>query len=285
MFMTIRIFILFALLLGTTTSALAQQRPLATEDPETIGAGRVLLEGGVSFDKGQKNFANGIEGDITHIGTLGISIGAGAIAELQIDGGFYQNLDVNRRFGPAPLDYTTLLLPGDSEASLEDLVVATKVRVASETASRPALGVRLGAKLPAAEPDKGIGLGTTDVFASFLIAKTVRSVRTVGNVGVVVLGDPQDAQDPLSALTFGASIARALTNEFEMVGEFNGRLPPFAEFTPAGLESRGVFRLAGRYTYRMLRLDIGILAGFTERDPSFGISAGATYVISGRATP
>jgi hypothetical protein len=143
--------------------------------------------------------------------------------------------------------------------------------------------VRLGAKLPASEPEKGVGLGTTDVFASFLIAKTVRSVRTVGNVGMVVLGDPQDAQDAVTAMSFGASIARALTNEFEMVGEFNGRLAPFAEFTPAGLESRGVFRLAGRYTYRMLRLDIGILAGFTERDPSFGISAGATYVISGRS--
>jgi hypothetical protein len=284
MLMTIRNLILFALVLSVTTGAEAQQRPLVTEDPETIGAGRVLLEGGVSFDNTIKNFANGLEGDIEHIATLGISIGAGAIAELQIDGGFYQNLDVNRRF-KAPLENMSLLLPGDSEASLEDLVVATKVRVASETASRPALGVRLGAKLPAAEPDKGIGLGTTDVFASFLIAKTVRSVRTVGNVGVVVLGDPQDAQDPLSALTFGASIARALTNSFEMVGEFNGRLPPFAEFTPAGLESRAVFRLAGRYTYRMLRIDAGILAGFTERDPTFGFTAGATYVISGSSTP
>ncbi len=86
-------------------------------------------------------------------------------------------------------------------------------------------------------------------------------------------------------MTFGASIARALTNEFEMVGEFNGRLPPFADVVPAGLESRAVFRLAGRYTYRMLRLDAGILAGFTERDPTFGFTAGATYVISGRATP
>jgi hypothetical protein len=29
--------------------ALAQQRPLVTEDPETIGAGRVLIEGGVDY--------------------------------------------------------------------------------------------------------------------------------------------------------------------------------------------------------------------------------------------
>jgi hypothetical protein len=30
----------------------------------------------------------------------------------------------------------------------------------------------------------------------------------------------------------------------------------------------------------MLRLDVGVLAGFTDRDPSFGITAGATYVIA-----
>jgi hypothetical protein len=75
-------------------------------------------------------------------------------------------------------------------------------------------------------------------------------------------------------------VARALTDQFEVVGEVNGRLPPFDDIVPAGLESRGVFRLAGRYTYAMLRLDFGVLAGFTDRDPGFGISAGATYVIT-----
>ena len=34
----------------------------------------------------------------------------------------------------------------------------------------------------------GVGFGTTDFFASFLMAKTVQSVRTVGNVGLIVLG-------------------------------------------------------------------------------------------------
>jgi len=41
-----------------------------------------------------------------------------------------------------------------------------------------------------------------------------------------------------------------------------------------------VLRFAGRYTYAMLRLDFGILAGITNSDPNFGISAGATYVIT-----
>jgi len=70
-----------------------------------------------------------------------------------------------------------------------------------------------------------------------------------------------------------------VTDAFEIVGEVNGRLTPFNTIVPAGLESRGVLRVAGRYTHSMLRLDFGMLAGMTNRDPSFGISAGATYVI------
>lgn len=36
-----------ALVLGVSVPARAQQRPLVTEDPETIGAGRLLVEMGV----------------------------------------------------------------------------------------------------------------------------------------------------------------------------------------------------------------------------------------------
>ena len=258
----------------------AQQRPLVTEDPETIGNGRVLLEGGVEFANGVTNTAYGIEGDITRIGTFGVSVGAGSIAEVQIDGGVLQTLDVNRRIPAGPLSAFVLALPGDSTTGFEDLIVATKIRFASETDSRPAMGVRLGTRVPTANPDNGVSLGTTDFFTSFLLAKTVRSVRTVGNVGLLFLGNPQDARDHATSLNYGVSIARAVTNAFEVVGELNGRLPPFEEFTPGGLESRSVFRLAGRYTYSWMRLDFGILAGITERDPSFGFTGGITYVIA-----
>ena len=274
-----RFCVVFALWLGVAASAQAQQRPLVTEDPETIGADRILLEGGVSFDKDQTNSANGLNGDITRLATDGISIGLSPTAEVQVDGGLVQRLDVNGRIATARLVNSTSLLPGDTASSLEDLVIATKIRLAAETESRPALGIRFGTKLPTAAEDKGIGLGTTDFFASFLLAKTVQSVRTVGNVGLFVLGNPEQ-QDSATALGFGVSIARALTNEFEVVGEVNGRLTPFEKIVPAGLESRGVFRLAGRYTYAMLRLDFGVLAGFTDRDPGFGIGGGATYVIT-----
>lgn len=261
-------------------AASAQQRPLVTEDPETIGNGRVLLEGGVEFANGVTNTAYGIEGDITRIGVFGVSVGAGSIAEVQVDGGVLQNLDVNRRIPGGPLSGFVLALPGDSTTGFEDLIVATKIRFAAETDSRPAMGIRLGTRVPTGNPDNGVSFGTTDFFSSFLLAKTVRSVRTVGNVGLLFLGNPEDARDHATSLSYGVSIARAVTNAFEVVGELNGRLPPFEEFTPPGLESRSVFRLAGRYTYSWMRLDFGILAGLTERDPSFGFTGGITYVIA-----
>ena len=275
----IRICVLLAICLCVTRNVHAQQRPLVTEDPETIGPARVLLEGGIAFDHDQTNSANGLTGDIRRIGVFGLSAGAGPSAEVQIDGSLIQRLTVERRNPLAPLVRTTPLVAGDVANSFGDLVIATKIRALSETESRPALGFRFGTKLPFSPEDKGVGLGTTDFFTTFLIAKTVQSVRTVGNVGLLFLGNPV-GDDAVMALGFGASIARAVTNEFEVVGEVNGRLEPFEKIVPAGLESRAVFRLAGRYTYAMLRLDFGMLAGFTDRDPGFGISAGATYVIA-----
>src|SRR4029453_1019357 len=147
--------VIFAVCVTVSGTAHAQQRPLVTEDPETIGAGHFLLGGGFSLDSEQSNFVNGLKGDIARLATFGASIGIGATAEVQIDGGLYQRLTGNGRLPNAPLENITLLLPGDRSSSMEDLIVATKVRLVSETASRPAIGIRFGTKLPIADPDKG----------------------------------------------------------------------------------------------------------------------------------
>lgn len=277
--MKIRNLIVLGFALCATTPALAgaQQRPLATEDPETVGANRVLIEGGFEFDKDQLYSAYGLKGDTAHGPTLGVSIGISPSAEVQIDGGLRQRLHVTER-QTAPLAHE-LTFTGDNASSLEDLTVATKLRVLSESAGHPALGVRFGTKLPTATRTKGMGLGTTDFFAGLLVAKTVQSVRTVANVSLLVLGNPIGAQESVRALGFGASVARAVTNAFEVVGEVHGHLKPMGDIVPPGTDATGGLRLAGRYTYRLLRFDLGLVVGITPRDPSFGISAGATYVI------
>jgi hypothetical protein len=272
--------IVLAALLGAIFpgSVRAQQRPLVTEDPETIGVNRVLVDAGFEFDTSQLYSAYGVKGDTVHGPTFGVSVGISPIAEIQIDGGLFQRLSVTER-RPAPLNYV-LDFTGDHASTLEDFTVATKIRISPESESRPAVGVRFGTKLPTAKRESAMGLGTTDFFASFLVARTMQSVRTVGNVSFLVLGNPQGAQESVHGLGYGISVARALTNAFEVVGEVNGRASPWGDAVPAGLESRGALRLAGRYTYRLLRVDLGVLVGITSRDPGLGVSLGATYVIT-----
>ena len=261
----------------------AQQRPLVTEDPESIGAGRVLIEGGFEYGRDEFLPASGLSGNLLRVPVLGVSLGISSIAEVQIDGGLYDRLAVTNREA-APLS-DLLAFSGDTSASVEDLVVATKLRLVPEAAGRPAVGVRFGTKLPVAPRDTGLGLGTTDFFAALLVGKTVQSIRMVGNVGVVMLSNPVAGGEHNPALTLGASVARALTNRFEVVGEINGRGGAWGSDPPVGTESRAVLRLAGRYTYRLLRLDAGALVGMTARDPSIGFSLGFTYVFNGFTVP
>jgi hypothetical protein len=94
----------FALLLvlGLCAPAAAQQRPLVTEDPETVGTGNILIEGG--FDAQREVFypASGLTGNLLRLPTLGVSFGFSSILELQIDGGFYNRLNITS-IEPAPL--------------------------------------------------------------------------------------------------------------------------------------------------------------------------------------
>src|SRR5436190_23974561 len=82
-------------------SASAQQRPLVTEDPEVIGAGRILLEGGVEFGRAQEYPASGLTGNLWRV-PIGVSVGLGSIVELQIDGSIQDHLAITERV-PAPL--------------------------------------------------------------------------------------------------------------------------------------------------------------------------------------
>ena len=66
-----------------------------TEDPETIGSGRMLLEAGVDYAHDADYPVSGLEGNLLRaFRSIGISIGIGSIAELQIDGGFHNRLDI-----------------------------------------------------------------------------------------------------------------------------------------------------------------------------------------------
>jgi hypothetical protein len=270
-------------LLVSAGTATAQQRPLITEDPEPIGAGRILIEGGFDVAHDYENTVSGLKGNLLSVPTIGISIGLSSIAELQIDGGIYNSLSIASRNPNAPLA-SLLTVTGDSTHDVSNAVIATKIRVMAETASRPAIGIRFATKLPNASNEKGIDLDTTDVSGTLLIAKTIQSIRVVGNIGAGILTKPTSALGQNDVLVYGLSFARAVTQATELVGEVNGRASLRTTVFP-GTESRGLLKIGGRYTHGPIRFDAGVFLGLTTIDPTIGFTAGFTYVFNAFTVP
>ena len=274
---------ILGVLLLTATPVMAQQRPLVTEDPETIGTGRMLLEGGVDYSRDVLFPASGLTGNLLRAPVIGVSIGLSSIAELQLDGGLFNRLSITER-RMAPLS-DMVDVTGNTATDVEDVVVATKVRILAEGTRRPSVGVRFATKLPNASNESGLGLDTTDFYLTGLVAKTVQSIRVVGNLGVGILGDPTRGDRQNDVLAYGLSFARALTNATEIVGEVNGRADVASGTPPVGTESRSALRFGGRYTQGLTRVDAGIIVGLTSRDPGIGFTIGATYVFDAFRIP
>ncbi|PWT84044.1 MAG: hypothetical protein C5B57_05555 [Blastocatellia bacterium] len=282
--MKLRIAGVVALLLFCGRSTAAQQRPLATEDPEPIGAGRVLIESGIDYAHDQQYPVSGLEGNLWRVPTIGVSFGISSIAEFQIDGGFYNHLSVTKRDPTAPLA-AAVTMHGESTHDVEDFVVGMKIRVHAETQRSPGFALRFATKLPNASNESGLGLDTTDFYTSLLGAKTVQSVRIVGNLGFAILADPTEGARQNDVLTYGASFARAITPQAELVGEFNGRVSTRSGSAFPGTESRGLLKIGGRYTRGPARVDAAIFFGLTSIDPSVGFTAGITYVFNAFSVP
>ena len=254
----------------------AQQRPLVTEDPESIGSGLVLVEAGFDYQKDQHFPVSGLTGDLRSVPRFGVSIGVSSIAEVQIDNVSYDTLAITGR-ADAPLSHL-LSVSGDRTSSWSDTVVGAKTRLLSEGAVRPGIALRFATKLPNAGNEEGIGLDTMDFYNSLLVGKTIRSLRVVGNFGLGILSDPTRGDRQNDVLTYGISFARAFAEGAEIVGEVNGRANTRRGTPPPGTDSSGYVRFGARLTRGLVRVDAALVAGFTAQDAGLGVTTGLTWV-------
>lgn len=272
---TTRAGVVLALLIWPASLA-AQQRPLATEDPESVGSGLVLLEAGFDYQRDQHFPVSGLTGHLRSLPRFGVSIGVSSIAEVQIDNVSYDTLRITGR-RTAPLS-GLLRVSGDDTSSWSDTVVGAKTRLVSEGGVRPGVALRFATKLPNAGNEEGIGLDTMDFYNSLLIGKTVRSLRVVGNVGFGILSDPTRGDRQNDVLTYGLSFARAFAEGAEIVGEVNGRANTRRGTAPPGTDDSSYARFGARFTRGLVRLDAALVAGFGPHDAGFGVTTGLTWV-------
>ena len=270
-------------LLTWTAPAAAQQRPLMTEDPESIGSGLVLVEAGFDYQKDQHFPVSGLTGDLRSVPRFGVSIGVSSIAEVQIDNVSYDMLAISGR-ADAPLSHL-LRVSGDRTSSWSDTVVGAKTRLLSEGGVRPGIALRFATKLPNAGNEEGIGLDTMDFYNSLLVGKTIRSLRVVGNVGLGILSDPTRGDRQNDVLTYGISFARAFAEGAEIVGEVHGRANTRSGTPPPGTDSSGYARFGARFTRGLIRVDAALVAGLTTRDAGLGVTTGLTWVFRALELP
>jgi len=271
------------LALARPPAAVAQQRPLQTQDPETVGAGRVLLEAGISYAQGQFFPLSGLAGNLWQIPVIGINVGLSPIADLQISGGPYNRLAITERH-PAPMA-GLVTASGATTHDVEDLAIGAKIRLVGEAMGRPAVGFRFSVRLPNAKHESGLGQDTTDFSSSLLVGKTVGRLRTVGNVGFTIMSEPLDSTKQNDVLTYGLSIARAIRPATELVGEINGRWSTRGGTPPIGTENRAIVSIGGRYTRGAARIDVAAFGGLTAVDPTIGVKVGWTYVFNAFSLP
>ncbi len=268
---------LAVMLTAAALPAFAQSRPLVTEDPETVGPGQVLVEAGIDYAQDAYYPVSGLIGNLWRVGTIGFSFGVSSIAEIQLDGGLRDRLAITSRMPDAPLaDMLTVM--GDSTSDFEDATIGAKVRFLAETETRPAMSIRFNTRLPNAGNESGLGKDTSDFNFGLAIGKTVQSIRVVGNFGFGILGDPTRGDRQNDVLNYGISVARAVAVGVEVVGELNGRMNTRSGTPPPGTDSLSMMRVGTRFTRGPVRVDGALLVGVTERDPTWGFTAGLTWV-------
>ena len=183
----------------------------------------MLIEGGLDYAHDQTYPVSGLEGNLWRAPTIGVSVGISSIAEFQIDGGFYDRLTITHRDGTAPLA-SALTVTGDTTHDVEDIVDRHEDPAAVRKppgGPHSAFGSRRSCRTPRTKA--GSARTRPTFWQSMLVAKTVQSVRVVGNVGFGILADPTRGDRQNDVLTYGLSFARAVTQRSEFVGELNGR--------------------------------------------------------------
>jgi hypothetical protein len=273
-----RVFLILILLVCCAIDAIAQQRPLITEDVDIIPPGTVRIEAGIDFMQGAKYTVSGIRGDLTRVGVIGVSFGMGPNVEFQIEGVAQNYVSINSRGVSAiPLE----LAPGaNSTNDIGDFTLAAKFKLRNETRHGPSLGFRFGVELPNSNQARGIGLNQTNAFGSVLFGKKFgRDGRfnTFGNLGLAILTAPTRLFTQNDVITYGAAGIFRINKQFSVAGEVNGRANTRPGNGPLGTESQAEARLGMQIRASGLRFDFAGIKGLTSFSPNSGFTVGVTY--------
>ncbi len=273
-----------AFLMIVSLPALAQQRPLITEDVETVKPGSVRFEAGFDFLQDKNYPVSGLNGDLTRLGVVSLTFGLAPNVEVETGGVIRNFLSVNRQYRPSAVPLN-LSQAANSTHDAGDFYLATKIKLRNETRRAPSVGFRFGAELPNSNQSRGIGLNQTNFFAAALVARSFGRVRVTGNLGLGILSSPIDASGNISPFTqndvllYGLAASFRYNERLTLLGEVNGRYST-RKNAPLGTESDGAARIGARIRAAGLMWDVAGIRGLYRNSERSGVSFGVSYEAS-----
>lgn len=251
----------------------AQQRPLQTEDPAVLEAGRVSLEFGFDFLQDAKFPVSGLRGDQTGLGVMGLHISLAGVAEVQMDWTAHNLLSVSQA-SPAPVT-PHLSSGGTATSDYGDLHLATKILMLHEAGPIPSFGFFTSVQVPNASTAKGLGLNATQYRGGILLGKHFGKLHAFGNLGLGILANPVLAGVQNDVMLYGLAGIYPLTPKVNLAGEVFGHWSRRRRLH-LGTESRSQFRLGLQVHAGGLRWDVAAVAGLASLSPRSGIVFGLT---------
>src|SRR5262249_26314457 len=147
---------ILATLIFTPLTTCAQQRPLITEDVETVKPGSVRFDLGFDFLQDKDFTISGLNGDLSRLGVINLAFGLAPNIEFETGGVIQNFLSINRQFRQSAIPLR-LSQATNSTHDTGDFYLATKIKLRRESSHAPALGFRFAAQLPNSNQTRGIG--------------------------------------------------------------------------------------------------------------------------------
>ena len=239
-------------------SAVAQTRPLLTEEASTAPAGRVVLEAGADVIRAEPNYLTGRERDRLDLPVLRFVFSPAGNVEIDVEW-------VGRVVARADPDFGDVSDWGDA-------TLRAKVRLVEEAAGRPAVAARFGVTLPETSFGNGLGPNTLRMAAQLLISKTLGGLALHANAGLGLQDEVLRPHEQRDFLVYGVAAVRSLRGA-ALTAEVAGRAGSGAP----GAEARSEARLGVRLGRGRLRADAAVRRGLAAADGTWGLTAGFSW--------
>lgn len=258
-------------LLAPVERSQAQQRRGAAVPYAPDAAGELLVGLGGALEEGSAFPLSGLRGDLARLGTLTVSYSFAPGAVFRLHGDVLRVLSVERR-GESAVPLEEGVEDGTTHDA-GDFRLSTLFRLFGEPEGLSA-GLHLAVKLPNSDESAGIGLNTTDVFASAFGSWGRGAWRVNGDLGVGILEAPLEPFVQDDVLTYaGEVLFRPEGWDVRLSAAVEGRANT-RQAVPRGNEDRGRAGLTMELLEGPWRADLGLRHGYARNSPDWSVVAG-----------